>query len=456
MSARTTSHRNASIPGWVLLSLAFVFIAMFGALAVYFRFCRVEDFSSGEGTHDLKEDQPFAWPCYLGPERDAASKETGLLRSWPLGGPPLSWSADLGPGYSSMAIARGRLVTMFFEKGHEVVMCLNADSGKPIWRHSWPANYAGQDSSYSQGPRSTPTIDNDRVYAVGACGVFACLKLENGQELWQHDLDEEYDAKQLLWGVSFSPLICKEMVITNPGGKKGAVVAFDKFTGEEVWKSGNEKASYSSPIFIHAAGQDQIVCFNSIQLAGIAAKDGRRLWTVPWHTSYDLNITVPLWIDDHLFISTGYGTGCAKLKFVKKDNGEIGVETVYRNDDLCNHFTNSVCLNHCIYGFNRDAGDLVCMDYGTGDVKWKKSKFGRGQLLVVDGHLIIQTEGALNDGGNVKARLILLEPTSEEYRENSSFVFSHLSKCWAAPALANRKLYVRDNEKLFCYDLQDR
>jgi hypothetical protein len=174
-----------------------------------------------------------------------------------------------------------------------------------------------------------------------------------------------------------------------------------------------------------------------------------------WKTEFDLNITVPLWIEDHLFISTGYGTGCAKLKIVKKDDEQLAVKRVYHNEDLCNHFGNSVYFKGHIYGFDRSNGDFVCLDYATGEVKWRQKDFGRGQLLVVDDRILVQTEGAQDQkkGEEVNARIILMEPTPEEYREVSSFVFSHEVKCWAAPAFANKKLYVRDNKKLMCYDL---
>src|SRR5438105_4922079 len=172
---------------------------------------------------------------------------------------------------------------------------------------------------------------------------------------------------------------------------------------------------------LNTGGKDQIVIFNQKDLVSVAAKDGRELWHLPWKTSYDLNITVPLWVEDHLFISTGYGTGCAKLKITKKDDREFTVKTVYKNEELCNHFSNSVFYRGHIYGFDRDQGDFVCLDYETGQAKWREKKFGRGQLIVVDDHIIVQTEGALEQKKGIDARLILMDPTPEVYQPISSF-----------------------------------
>jgi outer membrane protein assembly factor BamB len=453
-------QRQAAVSTGLTAALAALLFIAFGALALYFRSHRSEsvDISSGEGNTDLNEDLVHSWPQYLGRDRNGTSKEQGLLKRWPDAGPALLWDAELGGGYSSMAIARGRLVTMFYENGLEVVLCLNAETGKTIWRRSWEVNYAPQDQRFAQGPRSTPTIDGDRVYAVGATGIFVCLKLGDGAQLWKLDLTTKYVAEQLTWGVAFSPLIVGEMVITNPGGKQGAIVAFDKLSGKEVWKTGKEKASYSSPISISAAGEDQIVLFDQENLVGVSSANGQELWSMPWSTSYHLNITVPLWIDESFFISTGYGTGCARLKLIKKDDGSIDVEEVFRNKSLSNHFTNSVYYKGSIYGFDRDVGNFVCLDFATGKVRWEKPQLGRGQLLVVDDHIIIQTEGAEKkaDDKESNARLILIEPATAEYREISAFVFSHDLKCWAAPAVANKKLYVRDHTKLYCFELGEK
>jgi outer membrane protein assembly factor BamB len=459
IAVQARQHKGSS-SGWMILVIAAVLFVLFAGLGGYFivrkyfdDYSPIDNFSDGSGNEGLKEDAPFSWPGYLGPQRDGTSTEKGLLKKWPDDGPPVAWEKKLGGGYSSMAMAKGRLVTMYYETGNEVVICLNADNGKPIWRRSNKASYKDQDSRFTQGPRSTPTIDDDRVYTVGATGIFTCWQLKDGKQLWQHDLNDEYDAEQLKWGTAFSPLIYKDLVITNPGGDKGSIVAFNKKSGKEAWKARDDKASYCSPMLVTAEGIDQVVIFNHKDLVSVSADDGHELWDLAWKTDYDLNVPVPLWIEKHLFVSTGYGTGCAKLKIGKKKNGDLDVETIFKNTDLCNHFSNSVYYKGYMYGFDRSDGPLVCMDFETGDVKWTQKGLGRGQLLVADDHIIIQTEGSEKDKKGIEARLILLEPTPDEYRAVSSFVFSHQSKCWAAPALANGKLYVRDNEKLVCYDL---
>lgn len=422
-------------------------LALLGVSVVLHTFPSVPDLdtSGGEGNRNLREDQPHAWPQWLGPTRDGVSPETGLLAAWPQDGPPRLWEIDLGPGYSSCAIARGRLVTMTYVHGREVIVCLNADTGKTIWRRAYEASYQGMDGRFNQGPRSTPALDGDRVYTVGATGVFACWRLVDGAPLWRHDLRAEFEAPTLQWGVSFSPLIVKDLVYTNPGGKKGSLAAFDKMTGRLIWSTRDDAAGYSSPVLIHAAGKDQLLFFNATHVVSVAPEDGAEYWSLPWETSYDLNIATPLFIDGDIFISSGYGSGCARLRVLADAAGKLQVTAVWRSKRLSNQFTNSVYHQGHLYGSHVSDGPLVCLDYATGKDKWREAHVGRASLLVADGKLICLFEGG---------KLALVAPNTERYEELSSFQFSTRERCWAAPALANGKLYVRDGERLTCFDLR--
>jgi outer membrane protein assembly factor BamB len=413
------------------------------------------DVSDGEGNAHLHDDGRYPWPQWLGPRRDGVSPDTGMLASWPTHGPPQLWSISLGPGYSSMAIARGRLVTMTYHGGREFVVCLNADTGKDVWRRSYAASYAGQDRRFNTGPRSTPTVDGDRVYTVGAAGAFACWRLQDGEELWRHDLRERFEVdKSLDFGDSCSPLVVNELVYVNPGGKTGSVAAFHKITGELVWSARDDDSGYSSPIFIQAAGRDQVLFFNAQHLVSVAPDDGKTLWTLKWRTTYDLNVATPLFVDNDIFISSGYSKGCARLRVSADTAGKLKVSPVYQNKDLCNHFTNSVFHAGHIYGFNghvndfKTDGQFVCLDYATGAVRWKQAGPALGSIVVAEGRLIMYLE-------NGQVVLALADP--HKYQEISSFRFStQRDKCWAAPAVANRKLYLRDADTLACFDLRQR
>lgn len=398
----------------------------------------------GAGNRQVNEERPFAWPQWLGPARNGVSTETGLLAEWPASGPVMVWEAPLGPGYSSTAVARGRALTMAYVEGREVVVCFNADTGKIIWRRSYACAYEGMDPRFDDGPRSTPTIDGECVYTVGATGIFICWNLIDGSEIWRHDLQEEFQAKPLYWGVSFSPLIVGDLVIACPGGQTGSRAAFEKGSGKLVWSTGSGPASYSSPILIRAAGQDQLVFFESNRLVGASPVDGRELWSFPWETDYDLNIATPLFIDGDLFISSGYGRGCARIR-IRTDGKALRAELVYKNKKLSNQFTNSVFHNGQLFGFDRSDGHFVCLDYGTGQVRWKEARLGLGSILVADDKLfLVHADGTL----------ALAEATAVGYQEKSRYEFSTRNQVWAAPALANGRLFVRDGARLVCFQVK--
>jgi outer membrane protein assembly factor BamB len=381
-----------------------------------------------------------SWPQWRGPNRDGVSPETGLLTKWPADGPKLLWRANAGPGYSSLAIAWGRVCTLLQDGADEVVVCWDADSGKELWRFRYQALF---DDSFGSGPRSTPSIDGDRVYTVGGTGIFHCLKLDNGGRLWRHDLLDEFGATNLRWGVSFSPLVEGDLVFTNPGGSRGrSLAAFDKNTGQLVWKTFGDPAGYSSPIAVTIAGVRQVVFFTGNHLVSVTPAEGTVLWQLPWETSYGCNIATPICRGEYLFISSGYSRGCALVKVSK---GVLGwdVKRVYENNRMNNHFSSSVLWGEHLYGFN-DA-ILTCMEFRTGRVVWReRGGFKKGSLLVADGHLIILGE---------EGQMSIAPATPEGYREKASFACSN-DKCWTVPVVAGGRLYVRDEKQVVCYDLR--
>jgi outer membrane protein assembly factor BamB len=383
--------------------------------------------------------QTGSWPQWRGPNRDGVCTETGLLTDWPPGGPRVLWKVDAGPGYSSPVIADGRLCTMLQDGDDEAVVCWDATTSKELWRFRYPASY---ENSFGAGPRSTPTVDGDRLYAVGGTGIMHCLKLATGQKLWRHDLLEEFGASNLEWGVSFSPLVEGGLVFTTPGGPRGgSLAAFDKLTGRLVWKALDDTAGYSSPIAATLAGVRQIVFFTANRLVGVTPAEGTVLWQFPWETTYGCNIATPIVRGDYIFISSGYGRGCAQLHISHADGG-WSVERVYGNVRMKNHFSSSVLFGEHLYGF--DDALLTCMDFRTGKVAWKERGFEKGSLLIADGHLIVLGEQGL---------LAIAPATPEGFREKASFPFS-ADKCWTAPVVAGGLLYLRDEKQIACYDLR--
>lgn len=384
------------------------------------------------------------WPQWRGPTRSGISAETELLTAWPKEGPPVLWQQPIGEGYSSFAVAGGRVFTMTQDGEDEAVVCWDADTGEELWRFRYPCRYL---NSYGNGPRSTPTVDGTLVYTVGATGLLHCLKTNpqtsKGEKVWGVDLLKAFGAEIREWGVAFSPLIEGDLIYTNPGGPDGnSLVALNKFTGDVVWKNLDDTAGFSSPIAVTLAGERQILFLTATGLTGVSPETGELFWRFPWETPYDCNIATPIAVNDYVFISSDYNRGCALVRVEKQGEGSFEARRVYENRRMRNHFSSCVFIEDHLYGF--DQTFLTCMEFRTGRVCWKQRGFKKGSLVVADGRLIIL-------GGNGK--LAVAEASPEGYREQASFRIS-TGKCWTLPVPANGRLYVRDANRVVCLDLR--
>jgi hypothetical protein len=380
------------------------------------------------------------WPQWRGSNRDGVSSETSLLTTWPENGPRKLWEQPVGRGYSSIAVADGRVYTHMQQGGDEVVACWST-AGEPLWRFSYPASYR---NPYGNGPRATPTVDGKHVYTVGGTGIMHCLKTHpaspQGEKVWRKDLLEEFGAGNLQWGVSFSPLVEGNLVYINPGGPAGAsCAALDKLTGETRWQALDDQAGYSSPVAATIAGQKQVVFFTAAGLVGLTPDRGELLWRFPWETSYGANVATPIIVGDYIFLSSGYDRGCAVVRI---RDGQAS--KVYENKNMRNHFSSCVFFKDHLYGFNESV--LTCLDFRTGQIRWKQGGFKKGSLLIADGKLIVLGE---------YGKLALAEATPDAYRELTSFEVS-TDRCWVVPALADGRLYVRDQGNLMCFDVKER
>lgn len=374
------------------------------------------------------------WPQFRGPNRDGVSRETGLLKSWPAGGPKLLWKAPMGEGYSHLAVSKGRLYTLFGEGNNDVAAAYDAATGKQLWKVPLGRKFINDQGN---GPRSTPTVDGDMVYTLTAEGRLAALNAADGKKVWEHDLRAKLGAQPPEWGISTSPLVEGNLLLVDVGGSGGkSLAAFDKKTGKTVWTSQNEMAGYSAPIAITVGGVRQVVFFTGRALLGVAPKDGKLLWRVPWRTDYDVNAATPVFVaPDKLYVSSGYGTG-ATLFQIKVADGKVGVDEIWKSRRMKNRFSSAVLHNGHIYGF--DESVLKCISAATGEEKWKESGFGHGSLILADGRLAVLSE---------RCELLLVEATPEAYREKGrSQILS--GRCWTAPTLANGRLYLRNQEEL--------
>ena len=430
------------------LTLLFLF---FSGLAVY-HYSRLdreqEDPDLAKETAGGVPDGPSPatndWPQWRGPNRDGVSSETDILADWPTDGPKALWEANVGDGFASVAVAKGRVFTIFQDGANEAVVAWNAATGKELWRHSYECSYK---NSYGSGPRSTPSVDGDFVYTVGGTGIMHCLKAfsENpkGEVVWSKKLLVEFAAPTAQWGVAFSPLVEGDRVFIMPGGPNGnSLAALDKKTGAILWKKHDDHASYSSPIAATIHEQRQILFLTGGRLVSVKPDTGEQLWDYPWPVQQDCNIATPIVARDFVFISTGYAVGCALLK-VNKDGDTLTPKRLYKNPRMKNHFSTCVRYKGHLFGF--DDSTLTCMNLLTGKVEWKERGFGKGSVLLVNDRLIVYGDNGL---------LALAEANPTEYVERGRFQFSTQSSCWSVPVVSNGRLYVRDQEKLVCFDVK--
>ncbi len=388
---------------------------------------------------------PGDWPQYRGPQRDNISTETGLLDKWPQGGPALVWQIDgLGEGYSSLSLVGGTIFTMGTRGGDEFMIALNRNDGSVKWtRRTGSVRGDGQGG----GPRGTPTVDSDRVYALGANGDLVCANVDTGEVVWELNILREFDGGNITWGISESVLIDGDRLICTPGGKAATVVALNKFTGKTIWKSvveGTPQASYASPIAVDVGGVRQYVNFVHTAVIGVRATDGQPLWGNGASANGTANCSAPVADGPYVFTASGYGTGGALFQLATQGN-QTRAEVKYRTNKMKNHHGGMVLHNGYLYGFDEQV--LTCLDLRTGNPAWQDRSVGKGSLTVADGKLILRSEGG---------PLALATMTPKGYQELGRFDQPDRSNrpAWSHPVVAGGKLYLRDWDKLLVYELK--
>jgi glucose dehydrogenase len=381
------------------------------------------------------------WPQWRGPERNGVSRETGLLQSWPAAGPKLLWKTQgLGEGYSSFAVAAGKLFTLGQKDGQPFAMAFDAASGKPLWRTPAGKYYSNDRGS---GPRGVPTIDGKRLYAINGDGALVCLDTDTGKLVWEISMVGRYRGRVPHWGYSESPLVLGDKVIVTPGGPGAAIVALDKNTGAEIWKSQSDPAGYSSPMPFEMGGNQYVVVFTGSGVVGLSAKNGELLWRYDRVSNRVANIATPLVLKDRIFVSSDYGTGCALLK-LSAAGGSVKAEEVYFNRDMKNHYTTSVLVGGHLYGFSSTI--LTAMNAATGEVAWRDRSVGKGNCIYADQRLYCVGENGI---------VGLIEPSPEKYKEVSRFTIAKGDlPMWTPPVVANGRLYLRDQDTLYSYDVR--
>jgi outer membrane protein assembly factor BamB len=362
------------------------------------------------------------WPNYRGPDHNGISKETGWTAQWPANGPKPVWKAKVGKGFASLAVASGRVYTTGNADDTDTIFCFDAKTGAEVWKHSYPAPL---DAKYYQGGTSaTPTVDGDRVYAFSKRGTAFCLDAAKGTVLWSKDLAGELKAEFPAWHFAGSVLIEGDLALFNIGS---AGAALDKKTGKVVWSSGTEASGYSTPVPFAAGNERAVMLAIKQDVIAVKVKDGAELWRFPWKTQYDVNAADPILNGNKVFISSGYNRGAGVF-----DVSEKPAKQVWENKSLRTHMSTAVLWKDHLYGI--DENQLRCVVFETGEVKWTDKASGKGALMMADGKLIVLSEAG---------ELIVAEASPAGFKPLSRAQV--LGKtCWAAPVLANGKIYARN------------
>jgi outer membrane protein assembly factor BamB len=384
------------------------------------------------------------WPQFLGPQRNSTSTETGLLQTWDAKGPPVLWQKEVGEGYSAPVVAGERLILFHRVGDEEIVECLDAASGKEMWKHREATNYSDP-LGKGDGPRSTPLIAGERVYTLSPGGRLLCLKLADGEKVWQRRLLNDYSVPRSYFGVGTSPILEDGKLLVNVGARDAGIVAFDKDSGKEVWKATEDGASYSSPVAATIDGARHVVFFTRQGIVSLDPAKGNVRFHKRWRSRMDasVNAATPVVLGDCLFFTACYETGAILFR-AKKD----GIEELWSNDrSLSCHFGTPVYHERHLYGFDgrQETGtEFRCVEAKTGKVLWSKEGFGCGSMILAEGNLFV-----LSESGD----LVLVECKSDKYREKARAAVL-TGPCRAQMALANGRLYARDNRKLVCCNLK--
>jgi len=389
--------------------------------------------------------KPFDWPQWQGQDRSAISKETGLLKSWPSAGPRQVWMVQtLGAGYSTPSIAAGRIFTMGNRGNTEFVLALQEKDGRELWA-SPIGPKRGNEGGYP-GPRCTPTVDGSLLYALGLGGDLVCLKVATGKPVWRRDLVQDFQGKPGDWGYAESPLIDGDRVLVSPGGERSTIVCLEKKTGKVIWYSripGGDTAAYASLVKAEFEGITQYIQFLGGGVVGIDAKDGKFLWRYS-APSAGINCSTPIFADGLVYAAAAYGKGGGAAKLSRTGTG-IEANQVYFNPRNENHHGGLVLIDNHLFG--EGSGTLSCLNMTSGKEAWRERKVGKGSISAADGMLYYRNEtGPIN----------LVEANSEKFVQKGKLEpkLNSGKPAWPHPVIANGKLYIRDQQYLFCYDVK--
>ncbi|MFY7951411.1 MAG: PQQ-binding-like beta-propeller repeat protein [Armatimonadaceae bacterium] len=403
--------------------------------------------------------KPADWPQWRGPNRDGVSTETGLLQEWPKDGPTKAWSVKgCGGGYSTVAVAGGFIYGSGKIDGKDVVWCRTEKDGKPVWSSPVGDN---KKTGYDEGPRGTPTVADGKVFAVMPGGAIVCLTAKDGKEVWRKDYVKDFKGSVPSWGFSDSVLVDGDLAVCCPASKSAALVALKVKDGSVAWqtevKNVGAAAGYSSPVKMTVGKTDMYVVLlgkGGAGLIGVDAKTGKSLWEYNKVANGVANIPTPVVKGDLVWASSGYGDGGSALVHIKESNGKFEAEELkYYDKQVQNHHGGMVLVGDYVYfGNAHNSGHPACVEFKTGEVKWKETKgaaggSGSGCVVYADGRLYFRYE-------NGKVALVKASPDKFEVVGAFDIPEKSGQPSWQHPVVVNGKLYLRDQDNLHCYDVK--
>jgi outer membrane protein assembly factor BamB len=423
----------------------------------------IEDLSTRQNGED--------WPSFLGKNRDGKSSEKGILQDWSAGRLKVAWRRKVGETYSACSVSRGRLFHFERIDGNNVLFCLNAESGKEIWRYQYASNYADM-YGYNNGPRCSPIVDENRVFIYGPAGELHCVDVTAGKRVWKVDTAKDFGVVQNFFGVGSTPIIHQDLIIAMVGGSPAesqdiprgrldlvrhngtAIVALDKKTGQVRYQLGDDLASYASPVLQKVNGKLLGLAFARGGLIGFDPDAGKQRFYFDWRSRKfeSVNASTPLVINDQVFLSECYSIGSVLLSINKDVPKIIWSDKQKRPQSLLAHWNTPIEINERIYGCSgRHAGEakLRCVDTKTGKILWSQAGLTRSALTYIDDHFVVLTE---------RGRLMLIKVNDKKFelvtefeplKEDAKLAYP----CWAAPVISHGLMYILSRNQLTCFEL---
>lgn len=374
------------------------------------------------------------WPHWRGPTYNGVSAEKGILKKWEAA-PKKLWEQSIGSAFSGISVVGDRAYTCGIREDKQTLFCLGVSDGKIIWTAEIEKNFP---SEWGDGARATPTVADGSVYVMGARGTVACYKASDGSKTWSRSYDN-----QPMWGYSSSVLVEGDLAIVVTGGKDGALRALDKSTGREVWTSGDDYApGYSSPYPFTFSGKRYVCAFLGTMAMVAELPGGREVLRIPWSTDWNVNAATPIYHDGHLWLGSGYRTGCGLFK-LEADGDKLKAKEVWKSKVMLNKFQTPVLCDGKLYGFDEKA--MACVDFMTGERHWRE-RGANGTVLFADDCII-----ALSEKGDLRVGA----PSIAEFKPTGEAQILK-GRCWTVPTLSGGRLFARNLEKIVCYDLSAR